>query len=87
MIRGQIVRSKAGRDKGDFQIVLSTDGVFATLSDGKRRPLERPKLKKAMHLAPTKTVLNEESLLTNRQIRRALREYRTGAETEVIDNV
>ena len=74
--RGQVMRSLAGHDKGDFQTVLKVEGVFAYMADGKRRALENPKKKKLMHLAPTGTVLSEESLATNRQIRTALRIYR-----------
>ena len=74
--RGQIMRSLAGHDKGDLQVVLETEGVFAYMADGKRRKLEAPKKKKLMHLAPTGTVLGEESLSTNRQIRTALAKYR-----------
>ena len=74
--RGQIMRSLAGHDKGVFQTVLKVEGVFAYMADGKRRTLENPKKKKLMHLAPTGTVLGEESLATNRQIRTALRIYR-----------
>lgn len=74
--RGQVMRSLAGHDKGVFQTVLKVEGVFAYMADGKRRTLENPKKKKLMHLAPTGTVLGEESLATNRQIRTALRIYR-----------
>ena len=61
-VRGQIMRSLKGHDKGDFQVVLKTDGVYAYMADGKRRRMEAPKKKKLMHLAPTATVLSEESL-------------------------
>ncbi len=74
--RGQIMRSLAGHDKGDFQVVLKLDGAFAYMADGKRRKLEIPKKKKLKHLAPTGTVLGEKSLSTNRQIRMALAHYR-----------
>ena len=74
--RGQIMRSLAGHDKGDFQTVVKLEGAFAYMADGKRRKLEAPKKKKLMHLAPTGTVLSEESLSTNRQIRMALAHYR-----------
>ena len=74
--RGQVMRSLAGHDKGVFQTVLKVEGVFAYMADGKRRTLENPKKKKLMHLAPTGTVLGEESLATNRQIRTALAKYR-----------
>ncbi len=79
--RGQVVRSLAGHDKGGFLTVLEVAArpgdrsVCALVCDGKRRPLERPKLKKLFHLAPTKTVLPEEALKTNRQIRAALRPF------------
>lgn len=70
--RGQVMRSLAGHDKGDFQVVLRLEGVYAYMADGKRRRLETPKKKKQMHLSPTRTVLGEECLSTNRQIRTAL---------------
>ena len=74
--RGQIMRSLAGHDKGDFQTVIKLEGEFAYMTDGKRRKLEAPKKKKLKHLAPTGTQLSEASLSTNRQIRMALAEYR-----------
>lgn len=76
--RGQIVKSIAGHDKGDFQTVLAVDLPFLLLCDGKRRSLETPKRKKAMHVRPTGTVLTEEQLRTNRQIRNALRIFCAG---------
>lgn len=74
--RGQIMRSLAGHDRGDFQVILGIEGAYAHMADGKRRKLESPKKKKLLHLAPTGTVLGEECLSTNRQIRMALAEYR-----------
>ena len=44
------------------------------------RSLARPKRKKLFHLAPTATVLPEEALRTNRQIRSALRRFAGSAE-------
>lgn len=79
--RGQVVRALAGRDKGGFFVVLGLEPPWAELADGKRRPLERPKRKKPMHLAPTGTVLPEEALATNRKLRAALRGFRGDAET------
>lgn len=74
--RGQVVRALAGRDKGGFFAVLRLDPPWAEIADGKRRPLERPKRKKLMHMAPSATVLSEEALATNRKLRAALRAYR-----------
>lgn len=53
---GQVVISKAGRDKGDVFIVYNIEGAYLYLVDGKSRPLTRPKKKKTMHIQPTKTV-------------------------------
>lgn len=48
---GQVVISKAGRDKEGFFVVLEViDDRYLLLADGKRRTLDNPKRKKAMHL-------------------------------------
>ncbi len=82
IIRGQVVKSKAGRDKGGFLAVLKVEPPYAVLCDGKRRPLERPKRKKLMHLAPTGTVLPEEVLGTDRKLRKALQAFAGPGPTE-----
>ena len=74
LIRGQIVRSKAGRDKDSWLVVFEPKEDGALLADGKHRPLERPKFKKAKHLAPTNRILDESSLKTNRSVIRGLRD-------------
>lgn len=55
MIRpGDIVISKAGRDKGRPLVVLENiDENFVLLVDGDLRPLEKPKKKKLLHLQRT----------------------------------
>ena len=73
--RGQVARSLAGHDKGSYLVLLEAAPPFGVVADGKRRPLERPKRKKLIHLAPTLTVVPEESLKTNRSIRSALRPF------------
>ncbi|WP_322172347.1 KOW domain-containing RNA-binding protein [Acutalibacter caecimuris] len=72
LTRGQVVKSKAGRDKGRFLAIVDLAPPWALVCDGKQRPLERPKRKKLLHLAPTATVLPEEALATNRTLRAAL---------------
>ena len=49
---GQIVISKAGRDKGIAFIVTKPENGYALLVDGKSRRLDNPKRKKAKHLQP-----------------------------------
>ena len=75
---GQIVKSKAGHDKGDFQVVTEIDPPYLILCDGKRRSLENPKRKKEMHISPTNTVVDPNQLKTNRQIRAAIRAFLGG---------
>jgi ribosomal protein L14E/L6E/L27E len=74
IVKGSIVKAKAGRDKGGFFVVLGVDGTLALIADGKRRRVERPKRKKLIHLMPTATVYNG-LLETNPQVKRALRDF------------
>ena len=77
-VRGMVVRSAAGRDKNGFFAVLEANDRYALIcdrSDGRRRSLSNPKKKKYIHLFPTKTVLTESSLQTNRVIRAALKDF------------
>lgn len=82
--RGQIVKSIAGRDKGSFQVILNLEPPYAIVCDGKRRKLEKPKKKKLIHLSTTKTVLEEEKLLNNRQIKIALRDFNNLSDDDTI---
>lgn len=72
VIKGLVVKSSAGRDKGGFFAVLEINNGYAVICDGKRRSLEKPKKKKLKHLFITKTILEENAMLSNRAIRRAL---------------
>ena len=74
-IRGRVVLSKAGRDKGKFLAIESVDGDYVIVVDGGERPVDNPKRKNKRHLALTKTVLPGDSLSTNRGLRKALREF------------
>ncbi|MCL2170619.1 MAG: RNA-binding protein [Defluviitaleaceae bacterium] len=57
---GQIVFSKAGRDRGAAMIIIGLtterDGEYAICADGDKRPLAAPKKKKAKHLQPTRHI-------------------------------
>ena len=79
----QIVRSLAGHDKGELFCVINTDGAYLFLCDGKRRKMERPKRKKAVHTAfvgefqhPVLERLQAGESISNRDIRRALAAFR-----------
>lgn len=56
---GQIVFSKAGRDKKKAFIVVSVEDDYLYLCDGDLRLLSKPKKKKIMHVQKTNTVISE----------------------------
>jgi ribosomal protein L14E/L6E/L27E len=57
---GQVVKSRAGRDKGNIFIVLEIiDDKHVLIVDGDTRRLDKPKKKKVKHLIVYNTVLSE----------------------------
>lgn len=74
-VKGQLVRSKAGRDKTRTFAVMAVEGQMLFLADGSLRKLDRPKAKKTRHVAPTATVLQGESLVNDKQLSEAIRVY------------
>ncbi|MCH5209685.1 MAG: KOW domain-containing RNA-binding protein [Oscillospiraceae bacterium] len=82
IIEGSIVRSIAGRDKGDLFIVLSREGDYAYLANGELRKVDRPKKKKLKHLQGSHSVsefiqnkLQTTGKVTNSEVRKALSEF------------
>lgn len=54
---GRIVRTRAGRDKGRYFVVVDViDDEYVCLVDGELRKLAKPKRKKLKHLEPTKDI-------------------------------
>lgn len=52
LAKGQLVKSMAGHDKGEYFLVYSiVDDNFVQIVNGKSRKLEKPKLKKIKHLS------------------------------------
>ena len=72
---GKIVRSSAGRDKGQYLLCVGEDESFLLICDGKRRPIERPKRKNPRHIILTDDRLPQEDAQTNRALRRSLTRY------------
>ena len=65
---GQVVISKAGRDKGDVFIVFDVLGEYLHLVDGRARPIANPKKKKTKHVQPTHTISTTlQQAITGRQ--------------------
>lgn len=72
MERGQVVISLAGHDKGDLLVIAGFDKNRVLVCDGKQRKLERPKAKNPKHIKETEILLSEDSIATNRKIRKTL---------------
>jgi len=79
---GQIVFSKAGRDKDHFFLVIEIEKPYVALTDGKLRRLENPKKKKGKHIQATtyidediKYKLESKNRLSNADIRKSLSHY------------
>lgn len=83
---GDIVYSKAGRDKDKIFIILEVlDDKFAFLADGDLRKVQKPKKKKIMHLKKTnmtaqliKEKIAEGARVTNSDLRKVLAEVENG---------
>lgn len=77
---GQIVHSRAGRDKGRSFIVVSlVDEEYVLIADGDLRKISKPKKKKIKHLVPhniyaegIKTMLLNNQKVTDADLRKAL---------------
>ena len=74
-VKGMVVRSKSGHDKGKFFVVVKMENGFAYIADGMERKALAPKKKNPLHLAGTSTVLNEQSLLTDSKICEIIAEF------------
>lgn len=83
---GSIVRSEAGRDRGECFCVVAEEEGYLLLADGKHRRVERPKRKKPGHVSPLTgesrydhpaiQKLREGTLPSNKELRRALAAFR-----------
>ncbi|MBQ4517030.1 MAG: RNA-binding protein [Clostridia bacterium] len=80
---GDIVYSKAGRDKDKAFVVLSvSDSQYAMLADGRKRLVDQPKKKKLKHLlksghssAYIANKLAEGEKVTNPDLKKVLAEF------------
>ena len=84
-VRGMIVRSLAGHDKGELMVVVGVDGDGRLLlADGRRRKLAAPKKKKEKHVQFWGGAhrLSEEDMLSDRGLRMALKRTGFFLETE-----
>lgn len=83
IVIGSVVKSKAGRDKGDMFIVLRRDETYTYLANGDMRKVDKPKKKKIKHLQGTNYIsefisekMKNVGKVTNSEVRKALADYR-----------
>lgn len=81
-IPGDIVYSKAGRDKSGHFVVMSVEGEYTQICDGRKRKTDKPKRKKLKHLCLgvghseyIENKLRNGERVTNPELRRELSEY------------
>lgn len=79
---GDVVMSKAGRDRGRYFIVLKKEGIFAYICDGDLRKTDKPKKKKIKHLENSgknseyiRLKLEAGEKITNAELRRSVSEF------------
>ena len=80
MNRGCVVISSAGKDKGCIMAVLQAGPGCLWVADGRKRPVQHPKRKNPRHVLALDRRLTEDSMATNRELRRALADVRPEAE-------
>ncbi len=79
---GQVVKSSAGRDKGNYFVVIDMEEEYLILSDGRTRRLEQPKKKKKKHVQITHDRIDmladkliHGDKISNADVRRSLKNY------------
>ena len=69
---GQVVISTAGHDKGELLVIAGFDKNRVLVCDGKQHKLSKLKAKNSKHLKGTEILLDEDSIATDRKIRKTL---------------
>ena len=72
---GQIVRSKAGRDKTQYFVIVGFENNRVMVADGKRHLLADPKPKNSSHLAKTNTILPAAALSNDQMLKQAVQAF------------
>ena len=86
IVKGSLVRARAGRDKDSLFVAVGISGGFVYICDGKSRPLERPKRKNPKHISPMHVTVDTDGL-TNKQLRRLINQFLTQAESQQTENL
>lgn len=68
---GMIARSRAGHDKDAYYVVWDVDDLYVWLTDGRLKPIEKPKKKKMKHIQIVHTI--PENLREKLPVRESIR--------------
>ena len=90
---GDVVLSKAGRDKGKYFVVIGATGEYAFIANGAARKTDKPKKKKFKHLRFSighseyiaKKITSGEKV-TNAELRRELTEFTQGRSMNAMES-
>ena len=77
---GMLAWSRAGHDSGQLYVILNDDEEYVYLTDGRLKPLDRPKKKKKKHIQIIRQIAPELSdiaggTVKNEDIRRVIRRF------------
>ncbi|MFP4697102.1 MAG: RNA-binding protein [Eubacteriales bacterium] len=82
--KGQLIKSKAGRDKDRLFVIIELTDEYVYLVDGSLRKIEKPKKKKIKHIQPVGVIIetlqdkiNNDQRILNSEIRKAIHLYET----------
>jgi ribosomal protein L14E/L6E/L27E len=92
---GQLVRSKAGHDKGCVYVVVGILSTTYLLSDGRIKPLAHPKQKNHKHVQKINTLVEESirsrlstsGIVRDEEIKRAIKIYRNSNRIPLLEGV
>ncbi|SET35192.1 KOW domain-containing RNA-binding protein [[Clostridium] polysaccharolyticum] len=84
--RGMVVKSLAGHDKTQLYVIISVEGEYVYLADGKCRTMDHLKKKKKKHIQLTSYVDEDIRLggrIENSSIRKLLKSVAAKQELEI----
>lgn len=77
---GMLAWSRAGHDAGQLYVIMGVDAEYVFLTDGRLKPLEKPKKKKKKHIQVIRNIPRELENMSNgnvkdEDIRRVIRRF------------
>lgn len=78
--RGMLAWSRAGHDCGQLYVILDVQDDYVYLTDGRLKPIEKPKKKRKKHIQIIREIPEElagiaEESIKNEDIRRIIRRF------------